>query len=596
MKKSFLIKVLGLTMALSLIMVSAAFASGFGSDAPAVVPAGGLVGGLATTDGQFDNGIVNANKTGVGVGGQTAKAVIKAKPTQRTHGEYQNNTNSCASCHQTHTAAAENLLFKDGVYTTCTACHDGTLGVLNVFTGSSAGTFAGTAGGNGSMHLPTGVLTTSAAPGGNKLQVGSDATKATWTDDFTCASCHSPHGSYSDRLLNYNPNNIGATPYYFQTVTGAYTDATGTVTSGNAGDLSATTAQAIKSGGLQATGPFVTSVPAVADAVLSPDFLIYKTTSDSATLGANTIPVGPLALNSNTAPAGSAVIVVMKKVGTTYVRDMTPWINDSATISRGAFTWFANNINNDIVNNKIKAGITLDLGYGFAVNTVKETAIGDATDILNTAKFCNIGRATVVKFTLKSYPTLVTFMGREVKQVDQGSYDATGYGVPVANFCASCHTDYLAKSGSPSGVWSQAFRHSTTSDSYTCLKCHFAHGTDVTVMQDAKDQNVATLTGMDTSNIGLAAGSTITGAQATAYMLDTNASSALKRYTGMSVCWKCHTSSHSGDFVNNTYVSGANASIKTGTEFSTKGTNLPNGWVPSVNGPSTQPVTPTIQP
>jgi len=77
MKKGFLVKVLGLTIALSLTMVGAAFASGYGSDAPAVVPAGGLVGGLATTDAQFDNTLVNANKTGVCVGGQTATDVIK---------------------------------------------------------------------------------------------------------------------------------------------------------------------------------------------------------------------------------------------------------------------------------------------------------------------------------------------------------------------------------------------------------------------------------------------------------------------------------------------------------------------------------------
>jgi len=559
MKKSFLIKVLGLTMALSLTMVGAAFATG-----AADVPGGTLTSTFATGDASFDNGIVNANKSGVGVGTQTITVApdkaVKAKPAQRTHGEYQNNTNSCASCHQTHTAAAENLLFKDGVYTTCTACHDGTLGLLNVFTGSSAGTFAGTAAGGASMHLPTGVLATKAAPGGNASGTGA------WAADFTCASCHSPHGSYSDRLLNYNPNGIATTPYYFQTVAGAYTDATGTVTSGNAGDFSATTTQAIKSGGLQVTGPIVTALPVLdaVSALTAPDFLIYKTTAATAGI-ATAATAGDVTLNNGKELATTQVVVVMKKSGLTYVRDTTPWINDSATISRGALTWFSNNVSNIQASTQIKAGIILELGWAYGKNTV------EATDTIATVKFANIARAVVVKLNLMSNTPVTNFNGIEVKAVNQTTYDTAGFGVPVSTFCASCHTDYLAKSGTETGVWSKAFRHSTTSDSYTCLKCHFAHGTDVNVMLDAKDNTVASL---------VADGTYATVAAAQAYMLDTNASSALKRYTGMSVCWKCHTSSHSGDMINNTFVSGG---VSTTSEFNAQGANLPNGWKGATN-------------
>ena len=564
MKRSFLIKVLGLTMALSLTMVGVAFATN-----AANVPGGTLTstfvngdaandfGTYGTTAGN-DNGMVNANMTGAGTSGQnvrTPSAVI-AKPTQRTHGEYQNNTNSCASCHQTHTAAATNLLFKDGVYTTCTACHDGTLGVLNVFTGSSAGTFGGTIDGGASMHLPTGALQMSAAPGGNHTPVVAGKEGTGWDAEFTCASCHSPHGSYSDRLLNYNPNNIAATPYYFQTVAGAYTDNAGTLTSGNAGDLSATTTAAIKSGGLQATGPFTTTIPATVDA-LSPDFLIYKTTSDSATLGTDTIPVGVADLNNNMEPAGTAVIVVMKKVrdidtlAYSYVRDMTPWVNDSASASRATQTWFASNADNDIASHKIETGITIALGYGYAKNTVKETVVADATDILNKVKFNNIARAVVVKLNLESYtPVAVTFNGVEVKRVDQTSYGAPGFGVPVSRFCASCHTDYFAISGSEiAGVWSTAFRHTTNTDSFTCLKCHFAHGTDVTVMLDTNDQNLAqTKIAYEAQVPATYTDNAAADAAAKAYLLDTNESSVLKRYTGMAVCWKCHSTS--GDLIN----------------------------------------------
>ncbi len=93
---------------------------------------------IQTTDTTWDNNKANANNTGSLIGtndnpNTSRPAVIKSDGmvnndgvtgTQRTHGEYQNNTNSCASCHQTHTAAAKNLLFKDGVYSTCTACHE----------------------------------------------------------------------------------------------------------------------------------------------------------------------------------------------------------------------------------------------------------------------------------------------------------------------------------------------------------------------------------------------------------------------------------------------------------------------------------------
>ena len=177
MRKILATTVLGLSM----VLASATFAlaastnpaadPGDPTSSPDAYLAAPLTDSLAANgdDAAFDNGLINDNKTGVGVGGPAVdQSVIKsqnmvttpgaAAATQRTHGEYQNNTNSCASCHQTHTAASKPLLFKNGVYETCTACHDGTLGFYNVFSASSAGTFAGTAAGNASMHLPDGAM------------------------------------------------------------------------------------------------------------------------------------------------------------------------------------------------------------------------------------------------------------------------------------------------------------------------------------------------------------------------------------------------------------------------------------------------------
>jgi len=110
----------------------------------------------------------------------------------------------------------------------------------------------------------------------------------------------------------------------------------------------------------------------------------------------------------------------------------------------------------------------------------------------------------------------------------------SGKGVAMSTYCASCHVDYLAKSGTATGTFSSAYRHTTTSDSYTCVRCHYSHGTDVEVMMDAHGEKTTDL---------VADGTFATIEAANAYMVDKNPSSALKRYTNMSVCWGCHTDS-----------------------------------------------------
>ncbi|MCD8511784.1 MAG: hypothetical protein LRY73_19310 [Bacillus sp. (in: Bacteria)] len=129
------------------------------------------------------------------------------------HYNYNFNTNACASCHQTHTAEGQSLLFANEATQVCLACHDGTAGgpsrnVLRVATNASgvnlngAGTFAGTHSGNMSMHSVNSALQVSAAPGSFQ---GNDGD---WDDTFSCVSCHSAHGSYSDAYLAFNPNNM----------------------------------------------------------------------------------------------------------------------------------------------------------------------------------------------------------------------------------------------------------------------------------------------------------------------------------------------------------------------------------------------------
>ncbi|MFP5105558.1 hypothetical protein ACSU6B_02110 [Neobacillus sp. C211] len=91
---------------------------------------------------------------------------------EQRHGFYNNNTNSCSVCHNTHVAANESLEGKDVKEGYCLACHDGTI--------------------------------TSPVKAGNAImnkhdtQLGLDhKTKA-----GSCTSCHNPHLSWSQE----NPN------------------------------------------------------------------------------------------------------------------------------------------------------------------------------------------------------------------------------------------------------------------------------------------------------------------------------------------------------------------------------------------------------
>src|SRR4051794_37432958 len=86
---------------------------------------------IDTKDVDHDTNLVNANETGF-------EGLSKKRSGQKMHGSYQNNTNSCASCHQTHTGEDHYLLFRDGTYSTCAACHDGTMGANGVFEDPSA--------------------------------------------------------------------------------------------------------------------------------------------------------------------------------------------------------------------------------------------------------------------------------------------------------------------------------------------------------------------------------------------------------------------------------------------------------------------------
>lgn len=462
-------KILVLTMVLIFAVgVTAAFAaSGYGT-------------ALSSGDGKTDSAIVspnllgtNANKTGIdNVTGKTVDdagvnaGTLKNLNGQRTHGEYQNNTNSCASCHQTHTASGKKLLFKNGVYNTCTACHDGTLGFYNVFQASNAGTFGGNpdpAVGNASVHMATGTMKISAAPGGNRTSTDAN----TWGKDFTCASCHAPHGSYSDRLLNYNPNGVGTRP---------------------AAD-----------GGLQ-----------IKDAGVVKDVATGKYTAKNTVTGA--------------AYAGPWLY------GYTYGSPKIYWSqirvkNPASGLFEYKFPGDPKKSWNDVLEVNYRGGFFTDPS-------------GELAGIADADIQMDVAPATVVKFDLTqdaaaSLPNAPVF-------------SVNGYKSGINAYCAACHTDYNANSAqTETGTFSKAFRHKiiqglktgmigqeklvngvlTPNQDMVCLSCHFAHGAEASIQKDARD----------------VAGTTV----------DANASSALKRYVNMAVCWKCHTDSKAEQLKNN---------------------------------------------
>jgi predicted CXXCH cytochrome family protein len=467
----------------------------------------------------------NANLSGVyGVGGFAG--YDRSVPGQNVHTNFQKNTNSCASCHMTHTAASSALLFRDSVANTCAACHDGSLGRLNVYTPSIqmvhgakrnnsliqgtedeqfplgqavSGTFGVddsiTVNGveiplNPSTHNVSGSMNMRSAPGGNMHGVrwdGSEDKDADWEAELTCASCHMPHGSHSMRLLHNNPNNISVrSPEY---------------------------------GGLRVVGG---ALKIMTQRVDGQDV--------------------PVTMNRNNV-AGFKVAV-----------DGAPnsaWLY-TASYSRSGGRVPAFTLSSEIAG----SWVNYNEGYIFVPGTAEEV------------------NKQITGITANVMPAVTV---REPEIVDgRIVYDAasrTNYDF----FCASCHTDYdrnltgrhefgtdPGKTGGSSrgdltGIYSKAHRHTVrANNSYeisgaTCVSCHFVHGADSLIKKTA-DEYVIGIAALDIAageykGIHEHRGNGVfkeyenNEAGQAAFLQDNrdvNPSSALKRYTNMSSCWKCH--------------------------------------------------------
>lgn len=436
--------------------------------------------GLLDVDG---SGLINSNHTG-------QDAVRKNH--EKIHGAYQNNTNSCASCHQTHGAAdGEFLLFKDGVYSTCSACHDGTTGAYNAFapvskenTEGIAGTFdVHGEGQNGSLHTADGSLKISAAPGGH---VG--ATSGPYSQDFDCASCHAAHGAGSngENNLNVDPMGWGSVPY------AAKAGEKVSYYKGH-GMTTVTTTDDNKNGKLFFDIPIYDSVAAAKDD--KTPYILVKSKATAA-------DAGSFWYKRAGVKEGDQVIQTYRLTENKgYIADYSLWNREQ--------------------------------GYPFVANTVLKQ--GDTDITMNPALkvVWRDGFAFGSAAALVDHATISIGIDVETSDDIATLWDGTipDSGIEMSKYCGSCHVDYLSETRTnDTGVYTTAHRHATIGrDETTCVRCHYAHGSEAQIMKDANDNTYWDLTAK-----GLSAD------QALTYLADPNPSSAIKRYTGMSVCYACH--------------------------------------------------------
>jgi predicted CXXCH cytochrome family protein len=537
---------------------------------------------MEKSQGVGDNGLNNAHNTGVGTINKNPDTQLNNKGVSgahKLHGSYQNNTNSCASCHQTHTAASGGLLFKNGAYNTCTACHDGTLGFYNVFGTENkddmgAGTFGGTHDGNMSAHMSTGALEISAAPGSN-AKVGTN-----WTAEFTCASCHDPHGSYSDRLLAVNPNGMS-------TVMRTSIDANGTKYT-KTSDILETDGKTLKAGvtlngtvygnklmdiQVVTTLPSNTVTPIKAEYLNDYVFLQYDITPADVASGGWYENTG-LKADRDIAgvPTPDRILQLYRYIGGAW--EKAPGTFLTKTGVKNTANWpklyaLAGDTTAITVNEaKATAG-------DFWFNNSKAFYKIPTTQAV--AKVSDVQKAYVVEFGYfagnknklgSNIPTAAN--GYQPKATDNSFLTTAGKGIKMNEWCGSCHVDYFTRTKTNTGVDGN-YTHHTMSDSYNCERCHYAHGTDAKIMRDAQGNTLEDLTAPTGKFVG-------DQAKAIDYLKDVNQSSALKRFTNMAVCYGCHTSSHAEGFINNNDYNykDSNQGFQSGSV--TKGAKLMPPW------------------
>jgi predicted CXXCH cytochrome family protein len=545
-----------------------------------------LLAGTASANptGATVSGWANSNRSGeIGVywdGGPLLRNV----PAQLTHTAFQLNTNSCASCHMTHTAVGANLLIQATTQATCMACHNGTIGFLNVnapavlpligpthnagMGGSvAAGTFNLAVGRTPSMHDTSVGVTLSGAPGGNRTLRAESG--GAWTGEFTCASCHAPHGSHSIRLLHFNPNRValrapGSVTSDVYTAGGRYT-VSSAANLNVANFTTATHANQVTIANVTGTiyTYTLTGVPA------APWVAGYANRVGGAVSNWTRVYTTVYNPNDGTIRAGGALADPANATWTATEMGRMLTRHFTINFATGILTQTPAQRTAMITQLQAQgfpgataetADLRIDVARGLQVRARANTTVLGADDL---------GRAA-----------RLVAGARQIDFLDPASYDAPAYNL----FCAACHTDYLptltgsgqaidAAAGVNTtgvGIYSRKFRHTinrtasaavspmpvrggtafsganltgttTGSNQLMCLSCHFGHGADASMMLLADNTRVSANAGA----VGTPTDPTQNDVSATL-----GGSSALKRYINQASCWHCHVRAASIVFQN----------------------------------------------
>jgi hypothetical protein len=400
--------------------------------------------------------------------------------------------------------------------------YDGSAADPYVISRAVSGTFGVDVTMNGSVHLATGDLTIAAAPGGNRAAQKWDGTaenathQAMWTSEFSCASCHAPHGSYSYRLMHYSPNRISS--------------------------------RLPEDGGLRVSN------------------LVAALATDDADGYWYAFPEGTTVFIKANAFKG-------------------PWVYGYVSRTDQASYYIYIGPNADRLTANAQGSWSINFGAGkFKPAGTYVPPVG--TIYVSVSPALKVVAPTILASNRISYGTGAT----------TAALTTNGYAYNL--FCAGCHTDYERSlttataygsqpgdptgtgAGNLTGIFSKAHRHTTWrganggmevvaggtggTSNMMCVSCHFTHGSDSLIMKTADEVVIgAAADAIDAGTADAAflaaiaiheSGAPATGDDYIAQNKDINVSSALKRYTNMAVCWKCHTSSHAEFLKNNPYV------------------------------------------
>lgn len=439
------------------------------------------------------------------------------------HSDFENNTDSCATCHELHGADDPMLLTGGGGTQACMSCHDSTTKGYSVKNHTNAGTMTSVDGPNnpateseatGASAHDVGTTTLSAAPGGNASGSGE------WGSSFDCTSCHYGHMPASA------PDNVAMIRYDI------------TSSEDRAGAVN-----------LEDSEGSIAIYDALDDSKERFDGKNFPKNSDGTMKYAGQYILVPMKVDTTQGKAfGSGELKALV---------------DNSSIDNGdyvlyPFIWVDETIGYTPVTTEITGTPSISGASGsFKVDEKTGVIYGaDAAgeSFIESCANGSMGQYKVSGITIKFRvdPTMVeveqvgwdgevVYKDGEAKTVetsDNNSYWNTSsenynYGSGNANsmFCLQCHTDYMSSSHSQnnSTYGEEEFRHSTVkSDQYACTRCHYAHGTDKYIMEDAEGNDYKDLQ----SEQGMSE------QEAFDYLNDTE--SELKRQTGYSSCLSCH--------------------------------------------------------